>query len=456
MLSLSLVLAAILVSFRHFSWGMELDLDDPDSLRLATALLADGILDYYSGKDPGGTVGMFTNPYYWWQAGAAWGSILDYGFYMENNTYEGHLIEAMLAQVGERIDYVPAEQATTEGNDDQAFWGMTAMAATERNLTNPPEGQPQWLALAQAVFNTMASRWDDSTCGGGLRWQIFKFNDGYDYKNSVSNGALFHIASRLARYTGNNTYVEWAEKTYDWMQDVGFIADINGWHFVYDGAPVEGDCRNTSRLQWTYNHGLILSGCAYLYNYTGSDIWHERTRNFLQSAVVFFDDDEILHEAACQGVGPDGVNTCNVDQRSFKAYFSRFLGLTAQLVPESRTQIMSWLRASALAAASSCSGGYDGHTCGMNWFIGHWDGVYGLGEQMAALEVFQNLRCLDRPAPYTAADGGSSIGNFAAGTTPVKYRAPPLNINRGDIGGAVIITTIIGITIAVCVVWLVI
>ena len=73
------------------------------------------------------------------------------------------------------------------GNDDQAFWGMTAMLAAELNFRNPPEDEPQWLALAQAVWNEQAlddNRRDDE-CGGGLRWQIYNFNNGYDYKNST-------------------------------------------------------------------------------------------------------------------------------------------------------------------------------------------------------------------------------------------------------------------------------
>lgn len=62
---------------------------------------------------------------------------------------------------------------------------MSAMTAAELNFPNPPSDQPQWLALAQAVFNTQAdpSRHDD-TCNGGLRWQIPLSNNGYNYKNS--------------------------------------------------------------------------------------------------------------------------------------------------------------------------------------------------------------------------------------------------------------------------------
>jgi mannan endo-1,6-alpha-mannosidase len=82
---------------------------------------------------------------------------------------------------------MPANQSKSLGNDDQGFWGLTAMAAAEYNFENPPSDSPQWLALAQAVFNTQAVRWDDTSCGGGLRWQIYNFNSGYDYKVTYSS-----------------------------------------------------------------------------------------------------------------------------------------------------------------------------------------------------------------------------------------------------------------------------
>ena len=35
---------------------------------------------------------------------------------------------------------------------------MSAMTAAENNFPNPPSDEPQWLALAQAVFNTQAAK----------------------------------------------------------------------------------------------------------------------------------------------------------------------------------------------------------------------------------------------------------------------------------------------------------
>ena len=49
---------------------------------------------------------------------------------------------------------------------------MSAMTAAELNYPNPPSTQPQWLALAQGVWNTLYSRMDNTTCGGGLHWYV--------------------------------------------------------------------------------------------------------------------------------------------------------------------------------------------------------------------------------------------------------------------------------------------
>ncbi|ODV60979.1 glycoside hydrolase family 76 protein [Ascoidea rubescens DSM 1968] len=410
-------------------------------------------MDYYNGLEYGQVIGMFSDPYYWWQSGGAWGSMIDYWFYMENDTYNDVLKQALLYQVGDNWDYIPANQSTTEGNDDQGFWGLVVMAAVERNFTNPAEDEPQWLYLAQAVFNKMAFNWDTESCYGGLRWQIFQWNSGYDYKNSVSNGCLFQIGARLARYTGNDTYLEWCDLIWDWMVDINFITTENWW-FVYDGATIGDDnCSTTVKLQWTYNQGLMLGGCAYLYDYTGEEKWLNRTQRLLDSSVVFFNNsNNIMFEAACQNAG-----TCNTDQKSFKAYFSRFLGLTAKLVPQTYDQIMSYLVPSALGAAQSCSGGTDGKTCGINWFHPGWDGNWGLGEQMSALEVIQNLNVINRPAPYTANTGGSSIGDPSAGVNDLHGSAESeLSLSTKDHVGAAIITAVVGLSLICGSVWLII
>ncbi|ODQ65797.1 mannan endo-1,6-alpha-mannosidase [Nadsonia fulvescens var. elongata DSM 6958] len=393
------------------SAGFDLDINDNDSIISGMDLLAHGLMDYYEGTKYGGTVGMFSWPYYWWEAGAAWGSMLNHWYYTGNDTYVPLIKEALIYQTGENFNYMPSNQTTTEGNDDQGFWGIAAMQAAEYNFSNPTgKDEVGWLYLAQAVFNTMTTRWDTVHCNGGLRWQIFTWNSGYDYKNTVSNGCMFNLAARLARYTGNNTYLDWAEKIWDWTVESNFINTTN-WE-VYDGADILDNCAKITKLQWTYNLGLYASGAAFVYNYTEpfntsqSDIWLGRINSLVKTMDTFFQSDGIMYEAACQ---PSGV--CNTDQRSFKAIFSRFMANVAILVPQTEETIMSYFKTTAPGIAKSCSGGTDGHTCGLNWNLGEWDGKYGLGEQMCALEAMSVLLIDTKPGYLTNDTGGTSVGD---------------------------------------------
>ncbi len=197
------------------------------------------------------------------------GAMVDYWYYTGDTTYNNVVEQALLSQVGTDNNYMPTNQTKTEGNDDQGFWGMAAMSAAETNFQNPPSDQPQWLALAQAVFNTQAARWDNSSCGGGLRWQIFTFNNGYTYKNSIANGCFFNIAARLAAYTGNQTYADWAVKTWDWMNAVGLM---DAHYNVYDGSSDTTNCTSINKVQWTYNTGIFMHGAAVMYNFVSTQL----------------------------------------------------------------------------------------------------------------------------------------------------------------------------------------
>lgn len=337
--------------------------------------------------------------------------MIDYYYYTGDPTYVDVTSQALLFQVGPNNDYMTPNQTKTEGNDDQGFWGLAAMSATEVNFPDPPSDQPQWLALAQAVFNTQAARWDDTSCGGGLRWQIFTFNNGYTYKNSISNGCFFNLAARLAKYTGNDTYAEWADKTWDWMTAVGLLDSS---YYVYDGTDLTINCSNVNYLQWTYNAGSFLLGAANMYNFTnGSAKWEERVSGLVKGLDVFFPKDNIMQEVACENNGK-----CDVDQHSFKAYLARWMAATTKMAPFTSGAIMAKLAPSAQAAAQQCSGGDSGRACGLRWQDDTvWDGSSGVGQEMAALEVIQSNLIAQSKGPVTNTTGGTSKGNYAAGTS---------------------------------------
>ncbi len=123
------------------------------------------------------------------------------------------MVQGLQAQQGQDGNFMPANETNSEGNDDQATWALAAISAAEARLPEPIG--TSWISLAEAVFENQAARWDTATCGGGLRWQIFTFNNGYNYKNSISTGDFFQLASRLARFTGNATYSDWADKAFN-------------------------------------------------------------------------------------------------------------------------------------------------------------------------------------------------------------------------------------------------
>lgn len=103
-----------------------------------------------------------------------------------------------------------------------------------------------------------------------------------------------------------------------------------------------------------------------------------------------------MSEYACESLG-----TCNYDQRSFKGYLARWMAATAQLIPDAFDLVMPKIRASAAGAAAQCSGGTNGTTCGLRWTMGStWDGSYGPGEQMAAMQVISESP--PRPPPRPA------------------------------------------------------
>ncbi|KAI4781493.1 hypothetical protein E4T52_03577 [Aureobasidium sp. EXF-3400] len=262
------------ILFAGLTNAVSLDITDADSVRNASKTIANGLMAWYKGNTTGGTPGILPGPYYWWEAGGMFGHMINYWYYTGDTYYNDIVSTAILFQTGTGDDFLPANQTKDEGNDDQVFWAFTAMDAAELNFPEPTTaGTPSWLSLAQAVFNEMAGRWDTSTCGGGLRWQIYTFNAGYDYKNSISNLGLFQLAARLARYTDNSTYTDWAEKTWDWYSQAS-LWDAETYQ-IFDGTTTDSNCTSVDHFQWTYNYAAAISGAAYMYNHTSDENWLE-------------------------------------------------------------------------------------------------------------------------------------------------------------------------------------
>ncbi|KAF2867030.1 glycosyl hydrolase family 76-domain-containing protein [Massariosphaeria phaeospora] len=388
---------AVLLPLSALVGAIELNPDDEASLKSVTRAYAHGLMSHYKNNAtdlPKEEIGIFPKPHFWWAAGAAWGGMIEYTQCTGDESHVKTLTEALVANYGPNNDVVLPWRKDQEGNDDQAFWLLALMSALEYQFPDPKQAPASYLEVAEKGFRSIVDRWDESSCGGGLKWQIYPDSAaGYNYKNSISNGAVFALGARLARYTGNQDYADWSVKIYDWMKKVKFIGDE---FQVFDGADDRNDCaeEKKDKTEWSYNNAMMLQGSAFMYDFTNGDgAWKDRTSGFLDRSGIFFKPDDnsvdIMYEPACE-TGTKG-RVCNIDQQSFKAYLSRMMAKCAIMAPFTKEKVTKYLRTSAVAAAKSCSGGQDGITCGSKWYTGSWDGTFGVGQQLSALEVTQAL-----------------------------------------------------------------
>lgn len=182
--------------------------------------------------------------------------------------------------------------------------------------------------------------------------------------------------------------------------------------------------------------------------------WRERLTGIIKGTDLFYSADgapDVMIEIACEKNG-----LCDHDQRSFKAYLARFMGWTMLVAPFTRPSLMPRLRTSAVAAAKSCGAGAGGNTCGMRWWQnGANDGQVGVGEQMSALEVVQNLLIDSNPGPVSEKTGGVSKNDPSAGTAPTTLNTVTFNpIGTADKAGAAILTILVIVGLAALSFWM--
>ncbi|KAI1309857.1 family 76 glycoside hydrolase [Xylaria venustula] len=420
--------------------ALEVDLEDPESIKKGAALVAQDLLTFYHGDEPGWVPGILPGPppdgdYYWWQGGAMWGALLDYRHVTGDDQFDDIIFQAMQFQVGDDDDYNPANWSASMGNDDQAFWAFSALLAAETGFENPDDDQPQWLALAQAVFNEQTHidrRVTGGNCDWGLRWQVYSTNNGYDYINTVANACYFNMGARLARYTHNTTYADLAEKTWDLITRLEYVTDA---YDVYDGAHLP-NCTGINKAQFSYNAAMLMQGCAFLYNQTNNATWKDRLDGLTDGILRVFFVDGVAYEPSCE------AGSCNSDMQSYRGYMHRWMANSVQLAPHLSSKVMPVLKTSAAAGVKQCTGGSNGRMCGFHWTTGQYDGLQSASLQMNVLGALSALLMPDTSVPLTNTTGGTSKGDPNAGQakTQLPTYAP---ITTGDKAGASILTILI-------------
>ena len=140
-----------------------------------------------------------------------------------------------------------------------------------------------------------------------------------------------------------------------------------------------------------------------------------------------------MYEPACEP-----QDNCNADQYSFKAYLARWMAKSSVVAPYITGSVRTLLERSAQAAAQACNGGTDGSTCGQKWYVGGYDGSYGVGQELSALETVQALLLLHgdvngtRRSPATQSNVHVEVSQ---GNPSSTFSIPPRTSSTGG-GGA--------------------
>ena len=218
-------------------------------------------MNFYSDRDS--DIPGIVSSSIFWERSVLFSVMMRYWALTGDDSHNDAVSEGMYWVRGDNDDYMPANYSSYLGNDDQLNWGLAAMMAAEVDFPQK-SSMPSWATLAENVWNSVSSRWDDDSCDGGLRWQIWAYQSGYGYKNAASNGGLFELSARLAHYTKNQTYSDWAEKIWDWSATTPLLKEKK-WN-IADTTSCEKNCSDHGDYQWTFNYGLYMSGAAYMYN----------------------------------------------------------------------------------------------------------------------------------------------------------------------------------------------
>lgn len=239
----------------------------------------------------------------WWNSANALETTIEYSAVTKSLTYRGNLFNTF--EKNKHSNFL-----NPWFYDDEGWWALTWIKAYD--LT----GETRYLDMAKTIFEDMKQGWD-STCGGGVWWHKRR-----QYKNAITNELFLSVAAKLHLRSphdlGTDSYLSWAQRTWQWFQNTGMI-NVN--NLVNDG--LDDTCKNNGKTAWTYNQGVILGGLVDLYQSTQDPALLAQAEAIADAALKNLAPDGILKEA-CE---PD----CGNDGPQFKGIFIRNLSYLYQV-----------------------------------------------------------------------------------------------------------------------------
>lgn len=331
----------------------------------ATAAVA-SLMDMYNQ-----TSGLWgDNSTSWWISGNALQSICDY---MELTGTTDYISQAENTVSVQRapVSWWPQGDGDfrSDSTDDTGWWALANLRLYD--LT----GTADYLTIAEEDEAYIYSYRDNGTCGPGILWNIPTLS----YVNAISNELYFLLAASLHnRVSGDTTYLSHAMDEWAFFEASGIINSDN---LINDGLSEDSPCVNNGMTVWSYNQGVILGGLVELYKANGNATLLTIAQSIADAATQTseLNTNGILTES-CEAAG-----SCDVDQRTFKGIFTRYLGVLNREV--SGQPYTAWLTTQANSAYANDRNGSDYY--GLNW-AGPSD-TADVGSQVSALSLLTSI-----------------------------------------------------------------
>ena len=216
--------------------------------------------------------------------------------------------------------------------DDEGWWALAHLAAYE--LTH----DAGYLGMARFIFDDMTGGWNDQL-NGGLLWQ----RNGKDpagnagpYKNAIANELFLAVAAALHLATGDQQYLDWAQREWAWFQQTGLIAPagIAGVrpNLINDSIDEQFGVNLYDTPVWTYNQGVILRGLCDLHRITGDRSLLRTAERIADAMITNTVVATTTYAVEAQSGVVDGIlwewddaTPTSIDARQFKGIFVRNL-----------------------------------------------------------------------------------------------------------------------------------
>ena len=264
--------------------------------------------------------GVYKKPevVYWWPSAVGLEAIIDYTMLTGSDKYlhvKCSSWDPPVDIISNTFEFAPISQHSpnfiNDYYDDDGWWAITWIKAYDYTK------ETRYLEMAKTIFDEMTKGWEETTCGGGL----WRSRSEAKYKAAIQNELFLVVAARLSLRTneenGSTVYLEWAQRTWEWLKNSGMI---NSFNLINSGLDQDNNCENDGKPTWTYNQGVILGGLIDLYKSTGDIELLAQAQAIAQTALYSLSyENEVLQDVC------EPLNNCDSDQEAFKGIFMRYL-----------------------------------------------------------------------------------------------------------------------------------